>query len=148
MLDYPLKKNYKKCVTCGFTEEKYMVSMEEILGKYKLEDQSEEIQNNLKILLERVNKIRTAYKVPMIVTSGLRSQADQTRINPKAPQSNHTKGAAVDISDPDGKFKKWILDNVKLFEDVGLWMEDFSATPNWAHLQIYPPKSGKRFFIP
>lgn len=107
-----------------------------------------DIKSNLDVLLFRINKIRIAYGVPMVVTSGLRSQADQKRINPKAPKSNHLLGAACDISDPDGKLKEWVKANVKLLEETGLWMEDFLSTPTWCHFQIYPPKSGNRFFIP
>jgi uncharacterized protein YcbK (DUF882 family) len=107
-----------------------------------------EIDANLQTLLERVNVIRAAWGKPMIVTSGLRSQADQARINPNAPKSKHLIGAACDVYDPDGELKKWVLDNVKLFEDTGLWMEAFSSTPTWVHMQCIPPHSGNRFFIP
>ena len=49
-----------------------MISMDELLNnKYKLEDQSQEIQDNLAILLDRVNQIRLLWGKPMIVTSGL-----------------------------------------------------------------------------
>lgn len=103
---------------------------------------------NLAELLVRVNKIRAAWGKPMTITSGLRSSADQARINPSAPKSKHLIGAACDILDGDGSLKKWIKANVSLLETVGLWCEDFSATPTWLHIQIVPPKSGKRFFIP
>jgi hypothetical protein len=33
-------------------------------------------------------------------------------------------------------------------EEAGLWMEDFSATKTWLHVQITPPASGNRFFKP
>lgn len=107
-----------------------------------------EQEANLAILLERMNKVRAAYGKPMTVTSGLRSDADQKRINPGAPKSMHLRGAACDIADSDGALKQWIKANVSILETVGLWCEDFSACPNWIHFQIYPPKSGKRFFIP
>ena len=125
-----------------------MLSMEELLQGKKLEDLSEEIQKNLPILLERVNKIRALWGKPLTVTSCVRSQADQERINPAAPKSKHLIGAAVDIFDKDGSLKSWIKDNESVLEDAELWMEDFSATPTWCHFQCLPPKSGKRFFIP
>ena len=109
---------------------------------------TDKIDNNLQTLLERINKIRIAYNVVMIVTSGLRSDADQKRINPKVPHSHHLAGEAVDISDPDGKLKAWVMQNIKLLEEVGLWCEDFSSTTNWVHFQISEPASGHRFFIP
>lgn len=103
---------------------------------------------NLATLLERMNVIRKVYGKPMVVTSGLRSDADQARINPGAPRSNHLKGAACDILDASGDLQKWVKANVSVLETVGLWCEDFGSTSNWCHFQIYPPKSGKRFFIP
>jgi len=107
-----------------------------------------EIDANLVILLDRINQVRTAYAVPMIVTSGLRSQADQQRINPSAPKSNHLKGAAIDIADADRKLTNWIKANIPLMEQIGLWFEDFDHTKTWVHAQIVPPKSGNRIFIP
>jgi hypothetical protein len=63
-------------------------------------------------------------------------------------KSNHLFGRAVDFADGDGKLKKWILENIKLMEEIGLYMEDFNATKTWVHFQINPPKSGNRFFKP
>lgn len=112
-------------------------------------EETEEIKKNLDMLLDRMNKIRKAWGKPMRVTSGLRSQADQMRINPKASKSKHLIGAAVDISDPaPNALQTWCKENVKLLEEAGLWMESFDHTPTWIHFQIFPPKSGKRWFIP
>ena len=139
-----------------------MISMDELLKDAKLEDQTPEIQANLKILLERVNKIRAAYGKPMSPTSGLRTMEDHLRIyrekaekagvpfdESKVPmKSRHLFGEAVDISDPDQELQAWCKDNEKELEDAQLWMEDFSATPNWCHFQVKPPKSGRRWFLP
>lgn len=139
-----------------------MITMQELLKDKKLEDQDSEIRNNLMELLAKINIIREKWGKPMTVTSGLRTKEDQIRIYKEKAQkegkafdenkipmgSQHMFGAAVDIYDPNKELQKWCLDNEKELEDVGLWMEDFSATPNWSHFQIYPPKSGKRFFNP
>lgn len=134
-----------------------MITMQELLKDAKLEDQTQDIQDNLVELLVRINKVRAAYGKPMTVTSGLRTMADHLRIyaakgitdKSKIPmQSNHLYGRAVDISDPNKELQAWVLKNVKLMEEIGLWMEDFSATTNWVHFQINPPKSGNRFFQP
>ena len=109
---------------------------------------TKEVEDNLHILLERINIIRTKWGRSMIITSGLRSNADQMRINPKAPLSRHCIGAACDVSDPNRELQIWIKANVSTLETVGLWCESFDATANWIHFQIYPPKSGKRFFNP
>lgn len=108
---------------------------------------------NLNILLERMNKVRTAYAKAMTVNSGLRSNADQLRINPSAPRSNHLAGSACDIKDDaNGTLWFWCMANLQLLKDTGLWLEHGNYTHgskgNWVHFQIVPPKSGKRIFIP
>lgn len=153
-----LQKSFRD--NCKYSKNKkrfQMIKMSEILRSAKLEDQSKEIQGNLGILLERVNKVRAAYGKPMIVTSGLRTMEDHLRIyrekgitdQSKIPmRSRHLFGQAVDISDPKQELQQWILKNEKLMEEIGLWFEDFSATKNWVHMQIVPPASGRRFFKP
>jgi uncharacterized protein YcbK (DUF882 family) len=108
----------------------------------------EETAGNLDKLLTIMNKVRAAYNKPMVVTSGLRSEADQKRINPKAPKSNHIRGLACDVSDPHGELWAWCMLNMKLMEDLGIYFEDKNSTPTWVHFQIVPPKSGKRIFKP
>lgn len=134
-----------------------MISMKEILKNVKLENLPVEHQNNLYILHEKINKIRSLYGKPMIVTSGYRSLSHHLRIyrqkgivdQSKIPMaSKHLSGQALDIFDPKQELQQWCLANISILEEVGLWMEDFSATPNWAHFQIVPPKSNKRFFKP
>lgn len=123
-----------------------MISAQELNSKgYKT---TPEQDANLAVLLDKVNRIRAVWGHPMTVTSGLRSAEDQARINPSAPKSKHLIGAACDISDPEGALKSWVLANIALLETVGLWCEDFASTKTWVHFQIFPPKSGKRFFIP
>lgn len=130
--------------------------MDELLSGAKYEGLENEIQHNLSILLQKVNKVRSLYGKPMIVTSGLRTKQHHLEIYarkgifpPKVPmKSNHLFGRAVDFADGDGKLKKWILENIKQIEEIGLYMEDFSATKTWVHFQTNPPKSGKRFFMP
>ena len=134
-----------------------MITMKELLSNQAtFESLDKEIQDNLNILLDKVNKVRTAYAKSMIVTSGLRTKKHHLEIYarkgifpPKVPmKSNHLFGRAVDFADGDGKLKKWILENISLMEEIGLYMEDFSATKTWVHFQINPPASGKRFFKP
>lgn len=134
-----------------------MISMNELLsGQCTFEECSPEQQKNLTILLEKVNKVRAAYGKPMTVTSGLRTMKHHLEIYakkgiypPKVPtKSNHLFGKAVDFADGNGALKKWVKENIKLMEEIGLWMEDFSATKTWLHVQINPPASGNRFFKP
>lgn len=133
------------------------ITMKELLNKkYKLEDQPQDIQDNLNILLEKVNKIRQLWGKPMSVTSGLRSMEDHLRIyaqkgitdKSKIPmKSKHLYGQAVDIYDPDLSLTEWLKENdSQILKDVGLWCEE--GNKNWVHFQIVPPKSGNRWFLP
>ncbi len=134
-----------------------MITFNELIKGNSIADIPIEHQHNLEDLLKKINQIRTAYNVPMVVTSGYRSMQDHLRIysqkgitdKSKIPmKSKHLYGQAVDIADADGKLKAWVLKNVTLLESVGLWCEDFSTTTTWVHFQILPPGSGKRFFMP
>ena len=134
-----------------------MITIKELLSNQaKFEDLDKDVQANLNELFLKVNIVRKEYGKPMIVTSGLRTKKHHLEIYarkgiypPKVPmKSNHLFGRAVDFADGDGKLKKWILENIKLMEEIGLYMEDFNATKTWVHFQINPPKSGNRFFKP
>lgn len=136
-----------------------MISENEITGDQEI---LEIYKSDLKILLERINIIRKSYGKSMIVTSGFRSWYHHTEIYRKKAlkrgvpfyidqvpkKSKHLYCQAVDIGDADGELKKWVLNNIELLEKTGLWCEDFSVTKTWVHFQIYPPASGKRFFMP
>jgi hypothetical protein len=117
---------------------------------------TKEQENNLAVLFMRINKIRSIYGKPMVVTSGVRDIEDHKRIyrqkgvpDSKIPLgSKHLKGQAVDISDPKGDLAAWCKANIDALEQNELWLEDPSVTAGWVHFQTVPPKSGKRFFMP
>jgi uncharacterized protein YcbK (DUF882 family) len=138
-----------------------MITLKELIKNIKLESLPKEHQDNIMTLLERINRVRHAWAKPMTVTSGYRSKDDHMRIykelatkrghafdEKKIPWgSNHLKGAAVDIADPDYKLIDWCMKNDKLLEEIGLWCEEKDDVKR-VHFQIFPPKSGKRFFKP
>ena len=121
---------------------------------------SEEHASNIATLLLKLNKFRLHYGKPLRVTSGYRSMDDHLAIyaakgitdQSKIPmKSNHLFGLAADVVPIEDDIKHlhdWVLDNISLMEEIGLWFEVFSATPTWCHIQCVPPKSGKRFFLP
>ena len=160
LLDYPQKRLYKKCVTCGFTKECYMIEMKELLNnKYKLEDQSEEIQNNLNELLDKMNQVRSLYGKPMVATSGLRTMEDHLRIyaakgiidQSKIPMhSKHLYGLALDIADGDGSLNQWCKEHEEDLRQIGIWLEIREG--GWQHFQIRPYASYTEektiFFVP
>jgi len=116
-------------------------------------------ESNMRTLIERMCIVRSAWGKPMKVTSGFRSIDDHKRIYREIAQkrgletirvpmgSRHLEGAACDISDPDGTLMDWCLANESILVEIGLWCEERDATPR-VHFQIFPPKSGKRFFKP
>ena len=155
----------RKCRICGYTvlkgELPNVLTMLELLSGNKLEDQSPEIQANLKKLLEVMNKFRVAYDKAMIVTSGLRSPDHHLDVYKalakkrglvfditKVPMgSQHLKGLAVDISDPDGSLYQYCQDNIPLLESLRLYCE-IKDSEKRVHFQLATPRSGNRFFQP
>lgn len=134
-----------------------MITMEELLKGKKLSDLPQEHQDNLVVLLEKLNKIRQLYGKPMTVTSGYRSLLEHLRIykdkgitdKSKIPmKSRHLFGFACDISDPKQELQAWFKANEKALIEIGVWMESFEYTKNWIHIQTVPPASGKRYFNP
>lgn len=133
-----------------------MISMDELLKGAKLEDQDPEVQANLKILLDRVNRVRDQWGKAMTVTSGLRTKEDQIRVYKakgitdlaKIPMgSMHLKGGAVDIYDPGLTLTTWLKENnSQRLVDAQLWCE--AGNSDWVHMQICPPRSGARWFYP
>lgn len=129
-----------------------MITMKEILmGRQTFDQLSPEQQKNATELLRRINLVRAKYGKPMKVNDGVRRLQDQPKN--AATKSNHLIGAAIDIDDDDTLFMwKWCLENLDYLQEVGLWMEDPRWTHGkigtWMHFQIFPPKSGKRIYIP
>ncbi len=130
-----------------------MITLKELNPKnYTLTPEQE---TNITILHERMNKVREAYGKPMTVTSGVRSLEHHIAVykrkgitDPKLipMASNHLKAAACDIADSSGELYKWCKENEALLAEIGLWMEE--GTKGWVHFQVFPPKSGKRWFLP
>lgn len=85
-----------------------------------------------------------------VVSSGWRPAAINAGIANAAPRSKHMTCEAVDIYDPDGDLDDWLMgaDGQAALTKCGLWLEHPSATKSWSHLQIVPPRSGRRVFYP
>ena len=134
-----------------------MLTEDEILSGTDPKTLSNEILDNVQILLTKMNEIRKLWGRPMIVTSGVRSMKHHIEIYAKKGitdlkkipmKSKHLTGEACDIFDMNHDLQKWCLANEDILVRLDLWCEDFGYTPQWIHFQIVPPKSGKRFFIP
>jgi hypothetical protein len=132
---------------------KTQISVEQyLMGRAKLEDLTPEQVGNINTLIPKINELLERYGKPVKMTSGYRSPADQQRINPKAPGSMHTRGAAIDLWTDDKSFTYWVLMHLDYLIELGLYIEDPSHTSKglggWIHCQIIPPRSGRRIFIP
>jgi hypothetical protein len=155
LLAHPQRHDYKKCQGCGNT----IKIVKEVMGQITMQElnphnypTTPEIDANLELLYSKINNVRQSYNIPMIVTSGLRSEAQQQQLiadgKSTASKSKHLTGQAVDIQDIDGALRDWVIRNMNLMEQYGFWFEDFGHTKGWVHFQIFPPLSGKRVFIP
>lgn len=142
-------------------DDKYLVTIEEMLQGADWDALSKEIQDNLINLRASVQPLRRVYGKPLVVSSGLRTMEKHLAIykakgitdKAKIPMKSwHLRGAAVDFGDSKREFQAFILKNKHLLEDCDLWVEDFSATRTWTHLQCRPYASWKpgksRFFKP
>lgn len=130
-----------------------MISRVEVLkGRDRDYPLTPELEANLDKLLVAVNKVRQAWGKSLIVTSGYRP-GHYNKSARGAKKSAHMTCEAIDFADGDGSFGKWCLNNLKLLEECGLYMESpiYTHEPpakRWVHLQIRRPASGNRVFIP
>lgn len=128
-----------------------MITMQELtMGRDKQfpKDFTKEIQQNLNVLLEKLNIIRAKYGAPMIINSGWRSPTINAATPGAAKASKHLVGLAADIRDEDGKFWAWCIENLELLQELGCYLENKRYTKNWTHVQIGAPASGRRIFRP
>lgn len=126
-----------------------MISFKDMLHGHIISDIPHAYQINMENLLKKVNALLAARGGSYVytVTSGIRTEQDQKRINPGAMKSNHLTGHAIDIYDPDLSLTKWIkTDGAKVAEELELYFEEGNL--NWVHAADLPPKSGHRWFIP
>lgn len=83
------------------------------------------------------------------VASGWRPPAINDATSTAAAKSKHLSGEAIDLRDSGTRdLARWCLRNLDALEEIGLWMEDPQWTPSWVHLQIVPPGSRRRVYVP
>lgn len=88
------------------------------------------------------------------VASGWRPPAINDATSNAAAHSRHLTGEAIDLRDTGTRdLARWCLNNLDALEEIGLWMEDpqwTHAPPGqpWVHLQIVPPGSHRRVYVP
>lgn len=126
------------------TLQEYYMGREVIYSK----DFTASVMQNAERLIATVNQLLSMFGEQRKVNSGWRPKKLQMEINPRAPNSKHITGDAIDLEDRNGKFKLWCVAHEDVLESLGLHMEHPKATPTWVHLQQVAPKSGKVIFVP
>ena len=96
----------------------------------------------------RVNTLLGCFGESRDITSGWRPPAVNAATVGAAPLSKHMTCQACDVKDDEGDLKQWCVDHLEILEKIGLWMEFPGACKGWLHVQIVPPKSGRRIFYP
>ena len=125
-----------------------------MMGRDKTYPPTEAMLKNAEETIYRTNLLLSLYyqanpeAEKTKVTSGYRPLIINSATPGAASRSKHMTCEAVDLSDPEGELDEWCIENLKILEQVGLWQEHPAATKGWTHLQIVPPKSGKRVFYP
>lgn len=163
----PVVEEKKEVKSWNFTKE-------EILKKsgVKYEDLPDTHKKNLDLLVEKINelgkRVPDNLKGSRKCNSGYRSPEDQYRIykqraknkqapfedgiyiQSKVPITNHMKGGAIDLNDPDDTLDEWLEseDGKKVVKELDLYIENRKYTKGWAHVQVIRTKSGNRYFIP
>ena len=111
-----------------------------------------EISANLSKIFALILELQEAYGSDFKITSGLRSKEGQADLIAKglskASKSHHLTGEAVDIYDPHKYLANYLLQNLSVLRELGLWMENPTHTLDWVHVQTVPPNSGNRVFNP
>ena len=139
-----------------------MISRKDYLGSYAgCSDITPAISVNIDRLLNKVNAL-LAYmqqdKVIVPINPKTRSQISGELNGGFRPsdckvgseKSQHKQGNALDLYDPLGLVDAWTTNpnNLKKIQALDLYFEDKSVTAGWCHVQIVPPKSGRRWFLP
>lgn len=113
------------------------------------------IRQNAQLTVDCVNRLLAAFYASQpegayrTVNSGWRPPEVNATTSGAAKFSKHMTGQACDLSDDDEKLDAWCLGEGRAtLELIGLWQESPQSTPRWCHVQIVPPASGNRVFIP
>lgn len=129
------------------TNKAFITKDDYLMGRDKLSPLSPEMVQKMHILLERVNKLLSLYGNEVKVSSGYRPAQINQSIG-GAKQSAHMTCEAIDLVDPNAHLCNWILNNLHLLKQLGLFTENPVFTKGWVHLQIRPTKSGNLVFLP
>jgi len=112
------------------------------------DDLTTDLRINAQETVIRVNTLLGYFEESRDVTSGWRPPAVNVATPGAATISKHMTCQACDVKDPEGDLDEWCLAHPEILEKIGLWQEHPASTKGWCHVQIVPPRSGKRVFYP
>jgi len=146
MQSHPSSVGWLKCPSCGFSKvEKQVITPKDYLmgrdSQYP-QELTQEILDNIIILLEKVNAILWELKITKAsVSSGWRPAAINSQVTNAAKKSLHMTGKAIDIlDDKNQSLANKILTQPDLLKKYNLWLEDPACTKgkvtNWVHLDF------------
>lgn len=99
-----------------------------------VEDYTDEILENAKVLIEKVNSLLSDLGIiAVVVSSGWRPNAVNSAVG-GAKKSLHLQGRAIDLKDSTGELDRVIEERPDLLKKHDLWLEDPDATKGWCHL--------------
>ena len=134
-----------------------MITLDDYLNYWKVhypqvqvpdDELTDAMRQNAVEVVNKANNLLTTFGEDRGVASGWRP-VEVNRLVPNAARtSNHMTCQAIDIEDHDGMLDDWCCDNVQYLEMHGLYLEHPASTKGWTHIQIVPPRSGKRIFYP
>lgn len=125
-----------------------MITLESyLMGRDRAYPLNEELMTSALDLVDRLNKLQEHYPDSFVITSGYRPPEINETIKGARTGDAHETCRGVDLRDWNLMLSEFLLDNLELLEEIGLWMESPSSAKDHVHLQSYPPKSGNRVFI-
>jgi DNA-directed RNA polymerase subunit M/transcription elongation factor TFIIS len=153
MVPHKTISGYVKCHHCGYQKmENPIITLESYLMDRHITYKNEytkEIEQNAKNLLDKINAFLHEIGIKeRKVNSGWRPAGINDTTQNAAKGSNHLKALAIDLEDKNGDLRTLVLKNLDKAKQYGIYFEDMRWTKGWIHMQIVPPKSGKRIYIP
>lgn len=97
-------------------------------------------KKNLSVLVEALNELGRFFPEPVVVIRGLRTEMQNEAVG-GVKNSPHLTGEAVDLQDKNHNLGQFILNNLHLLQEFGLYMENpyycvsKNTGNNWIHLQ-------------
>lgn len=124
-----------------------------LMGRIKWDELTPEMQADTEDLLEKVNELLEEFYTvhpdlpKRTITSGYRTPAANSAAG-GAAKSKHMICQAVDLWDTDEKLDTWLTRFPEKLIYHDLYREHPDHTKGWSHIQLVPPRSKKRTFIP